>query len=116
MQDAGFCKDEMRVILACRAPVLEYQCPREDCQAVFSTLRANELIDFSDGLFHCQVCRSVLDARLGDGIVGDDNLRRKRNREAKQLQVKSTCSLHITVHCAFLRALLPPPPPPLQGT
>ena len=74
-------------MVACRAAELIYQCPRQDCQAVYSTLRANELISFETGEFHCEICKSVLDARLGDNVVGDDALRRQRNRDAKKLLV-----------------------------
>ena len=77
----------------------EYACPA--CGARYTSLQALSLIDMSDGLFHCEVCRTVLaDAEDGGaegGGGGGDGGRRERLAEAKALQVGhsalATCCL-----------------------
>ena len=71
----------------------EYACPA--CGARYTSLQALSLIDMSDGLFHCEVCRSVLadaeDGGGGDGGGGGgggDGGRRERLAEAKALQAR----------------------------
>ena len=71
----------------CRAAVLQYKCPRPDCQATYNTLQANQLINFTDGELHCEICNSVLDQDFGDNVVGNETLRKERNKAAKALRV-----------------------------
>ena len=70
----------------------EYACPA--CGARYTSLQALTLIDMSDGLFHCEVCRTVLadaeDGGGGDGGGGGDSGRKERLAEAKSLQVRQT--------------------------
>ncbi|KAK9827479.1 hypothetical protein WJX74_004983 [Apatococcus lobatus] len=70
-----------------KAAVLQYKCPREDCQATYTTLQADQLINFATGMLHCEICKSVLDQDFGDNVVGNETLRKERNKAARALRV-----------------------------
>ncbi|KAK9791357.1 hypothetical protein WJX73_007253 [Symbiochloris irregularis] len=65
-----------------------YRCPNPQCRREATTLDAFKLINMADGLFHCDVCDSVMDAASREG-AGSSGEHAQQRAKAEKLLVKA---------------------------